>query len=140
MDADSNSRNAEGETTVGWAQTHTDRIAYQEIKRRARKMRQNRTRAEETLWQRLRRRQVNGFHFRSQHPIGRYIVDFYCAQSRLVVEVDGSVHDEPGQQEYDSQREAFLEEMGLRLLRFKNEDVMRKTDAVIEAIALVLQG
>ena len=123
----------------GWVDSHTDRSVYHEIRRRAYIMRQNPTPAEDLLWKRLRRKQVSGFRFRRQHPIGRFIVDFYCAKARLVIEVDGSVHDQPGYEEYDAQRQAFLEQLGLRVLRFRNDEVMRRTDAVVEAIGEALQ-
>ena len=77
----------------GWAHTHTDRAIYRDIQERARFMRQNPTPAENILWLRLRGKQVRGFHFRRQHPISRFIVDFYCSTARLVIEIDGSIHD-----------------------------------------------
>ncbi|MYD38702.1 MAG: endonuclease domain-containing protein [Chloroflexi bacterium] len=119
----------------GWAHTHTDRAIHQDIKERARFMRQNPTRAERILWRRLRGKQIGGFRFRRQHPINRFIVDFYCAEARLVVEVDGSVHNEPGHAEYDEDRQRFLQTLGLTVLHFSNAQALRKTDAVVEAIA-----
>ena len=124
---------------LGWAQTHTDRSVYQDIKQRAHIMRQNPTAAEDSLWQRVRRRQICGCQFRRQHVVGRFIVDFFCAEARLVIEVDGSVHNEPDQEEYDRQRQSFLEELGLRVLRFKNEDVLCRTDLVLFQIAEALR-
>ena len=119
----------------GWAPVYTDRAIYHDIKARARLMRQNPTLAEDILWRRLRRKQVGNLRFRRQHPIGRFIVDFYCAEAKLVIEVDGSVHNEPGHDEYDAERQAFLEELGLNVLRFENTQVLRETDAVVEVIA-----
>ena len=119
----------------GWAHTHTDRAIYRDIQERARVMRKNPTPAERILWRRLRRKQIGGFHFRRQHPISRFIVDFYCAAARLVIEIDGSIHDAAEQREYDAARQAHLEEIGLRVLRFSNAQVIRETDAVVEAIA-----
>ncbi len=101
----------------GWVKTHTYSAVFQEIKQRAHYMRQHPIPAEYALRARLRRKQISGFHFRRQHPIGRFIVDFYCAKARLVIEVDGSIHNQPGQDEYDIQREAFLEDSGLCVLR-----------------------
>ena len=98
-------------------------------------MRKNLTPAENILWQRLRKKQFGGLRFRRQHPIGRFIVDFYCAEARLVVEVDGGVHDEPGHAEYDEDRQRFLQALGLRVLRFSNAQVINETDAVLEVIA-----
>ncbi len=128
-------KNSETNSQDGWAHTHTDRSIYQDIIERARYMRQNPTPAEKILWKRLRGKQVGGFHFRRQHPIGRFIVDFYCSAARLVIEIDGSIHDTTEQKEYDAAREAHLEEIGLRVLRFSNAEVMNATDAVVEAIA-----
>ena len=98
-------------------------------------MRQHPTVTEAILWQRLRHKRVGGFRFRRQHPIGRFIVDFYCAEKKLVVEVDGETHSQLGSEEYDSQRQLFLQHMGLKVLRFANEQVIGETDAVVEAIA-----
>lgn len=122
-------------TANGWVPTHTDRSIYQDIKLRAHHMRRHPTPAENRLWQKLRRRQICGFHFRQQHPIGQYIVDFFCAKARLVIEVDGAIHSQPGQDEYDIQRQSYLEELGLQILRFTNHEVMSRTDTVLERIA-----
>ena len=119
----------------GWAHTHTDRAVYRDIQERARLMRRNPTPAENILWQRLRQKQVGGFYFRRQHPIGHFIVDFYCAEAKLVIEVDGSVHRQPGHHEYDADRQLFLEHLGVNVIRFDNAQVLQETDAVVEAIA-----
>jgi len=107
------------------------------IRQRARKLRQPQTPAESRLWQRLRRRQLSGLYFRRQHPIGNFIVDFYCARSRLVVEVDGDVHSM--QEEYDAARTEWLEEHGYRVIRFTNAEVLRQLDAVLESILAVCE-
>ncbi len=119
---------------------YTNRALYRDLKIRARVMRKHPTPAEAILWQRLRHRRVGGYHFRRQHPVVRYIVDFYCAEAKLVVEVDGSVHDEPGHDEYDVERQAFLEELGLRVLRFHNCEVLQGIDEVVKVIADTLQS
>jgi len=124
--------------TEGWAQTHTDREVYHDIRHRAYLMRQNPTAAENRLWQHLRRRQINGYRFRRQHPIGRFIVDFYCAKAKLAIEVDGPVHNEPGHKEYDQERQAYLESLGLRVLRITNEEVLNGLDAVLNEIRVAL--
>ena len=98
-------------------------------------MRKNPTPAEHLLWQRLRHKQVAGLRFRRQHPINRFIVDFYCAEARLVIEVDGSIHAAPEQAEYDADRQMFLDQLGLQVLRFSNTQVLTETDAVLEVIA-----
>jgi very-short-patch-repair endonuclease len=102
------------------------------IRQRARELRQPMTRAEARLWQHLRRRQLNGYYFRRQHPISSFIVDFYCAKARLVVEVDGDVH--VMQEEYDTVRTEWLEERGYRVIRFTNDEIFRQLDGVLESI------
>ncbi len=100
-------------------------------------MRTNPTTAEDHLWQRLRKEQVMDTKFRRPHPIDRFIIDFYSPKARLVIEVDGGIHDE--QQEAEQLRTEFLESLGLRVLRFTNGEVLQQTDGVIERIADVLQ-
>jgi very-short-patch-repair endonuclease len=102
------------------------------IRQCARELRKQQTPAEARLWQRLRRRQLNGHYFRRQHPIGNFIVDFYCAKAHLVVEVDGDIHDM--QEEYDAARSDWLEERGCRVIRFTNQEISRDLDAVLESI------
>jgi len=85
------------------------------------------------LWNRLRGGRLAGLKFRRQQPIGPYIVDFFCHEVGLVVEVDGRSHDERGKE--DSQREAFLQEQQrLQVLRVSNDDVLKETEAVLFAI------
>ena len=97
-------------------------------------MRQRPTRAEMMLWQHLRGKRMRGFRFRRQQPIGRFIVDFYCRQAQLVVEIDGPSHYSNEAVEYDEQRTGFLEELGLSVLRFGNEQVIYEIDAVLNAV------
>ena len=103
------------------------------LTQRARKLRAEATDAERALWARLRRRQVLGYKFRRQQPLGHYIVDFVCFEKRLIVEVDGSQHIE--QQSYDEARGQWLESQGYRVLRFWNDEVLNRTESVVEAIA-----
>lgn len=102
------------------------------LKPLTREMRHEPTQAEEALWRQLRRRQLDGLHFRRQHSLDRFIVDFYCASAGLVIEVDGSVHE--GSQEGDATRQGFLESLGLRVLRFTNQQVLNDPDAVLRQI------
>jgi len=118
-----------------WAATHTDSAAYSDAKQKALAMRKQPTRAEAILWQRLRGKQLRGFRFRRQQTIDRFIVDFYCRQAQLVVEVDGSSHHSPEAAAYDEQRTRFLEDLGLSVLRFRNEQVIYESDAVLNKIA-----
>jgi len=91
------------------------------------------TPAEKILWNELRANKL-GVHFRRQQIIAGFIVDFYCHKAELVIEVDGSIHDEKLQQEKDIEREKALSEMGLRIVRFKNDDVLKNLTQVINQI------
>lgn len=104
----------------------------------ARHLRNNATEAERRLWQHLRRRQLNGFKFRRQHAIARYICDFVCLEAGVVVELDGSQH--AAQSPYDEQRDAFLKSNGFRVLRFWNGSVFSEPDAVVQTIFEALTG
>jgi len=104
------------------------------LKLNSRSLCNNMTDAEQHLWQHLRRKQINGWQFYRQKPLGSYIVDFYCAAAHLVVELDGSQHFEADHQRTDRQRDAFLQSLGLRVLRFDNRQVLLETDAVLEVI------
>ncbi len=125
------------EKAHSWAHTNVPKAIYEKTKFLAREMRTNPTTAENHLWQRLRKEQVLGFKFRRQYPIDCFIVDFYSTEARLVIEVDGSIHDE--QQEADQLRTEFLQSLGLRVLRFTNGEVLQQTAGVVEHIAEVLQ-
>ncbi len=95
------------------------------------------TPAEERLWNSLRDRRLRGLKFRAQHALDRFVLDFYCASARLVVEVDGAVHD--GQVERDHARTATLEAHGLHVLRFHNKEIMTDLPAVLLRIAEAAQ-
>ena len=103
---------------------------------RSRELRRGQTEAEAFLWRYLRRRQLNGFRFRRQHPIGPYIADFACIQARLVVELDGSQHLEAPDR--DRRRDRFLEEQGYRTLHFTNDKVFEDVETVLEVIVEAL--
>jgi very-short-patch-repair endonuclease len=105
---------------------------------RVRELRKNETKAEHLLWQLLRDRQLLGVKFRRQHPLGGYILDFYCHEARLAVELDGSGHLESNQSRYDQERAFNLEAQGIRVIRFWNNEVINNTRAVLEEIALAL--
>jgi very-short-patch-repair endonuclease len=79
-----------------------------------------------------------GFKFRRQHPIGPYIVDFYCHKAQLAIEIDGGQHNQDDQLLYDERRTAYLEDQGIKVLRFWNHDVLRETETVLEVIRQVL--
>lgn len=104
------------------------------LKEIRRNLRQEATKAEDILWQELRNRQLEQLKFTRQHSIGNYVVDFYCATKRLIIEIDGGVHLLPEQKEKDKSRDENLKEMGFKILRFSNEAVFLKTGFVKEEI------
>ena len=100
----------------------------------ARELRKNSTDAENLLWQLLRRNQLNGFGFRRQHPLGSYILDFYCHEAKLAVELDGGQHAEGAEIEHDEKRTAWLKERGITVLRFWNNEVLANTEDVLQSL------
>ena len=100
----------------------------------ARSLRRGQTDAENALWFRLRNRQIDGAKFRRQQPIGQYVVDFICFESKLVVEVDGGGHNKAHMIANDNKRTLWLGERGYRILRFWNDEVLRNPDGVLERI------
>ena len=106
------------------------------LRQRARTLRREQTEAERMLWQRLRGGQLGGAKFRRQHSIGPFIADLCCLERGIIVEVDGAQH--AGDVEQDQARTAFLEGAGYRVLRFWNNDVLRRPEAVVDAIAHAL--
>ena len=104
----------------------------EKLKLNAQNLRKNMTKEEAKLWYQFLCRYP--LRFRRQYVIGNYIVDFYCHQAKLVIELDGSQHDTPEIKEYDEKRTAYLESMGLQDMRFSNLDVVRKFHRVCEAI------
>jgi len=103
-----------------------------QVQQRARELRQQMTPAEKLLWAHLRNKQLNGLKFRRQHPLGPFIADFYCAACRLVVEVDGDIHDL--QPEQDAARTEQFEQYGYRVIRFRNKQVFNDLESVLTAI------
>jgi len=98
-------------------------------------MRANATEAERLLWNHLRNRALVGSKWRQQYPAGGYILDFYCAEANLVIELDGSQHDDPEHRAQDEVRTLHLEGRDLRVLRFRNGEVMTETHLVLDRIA-----
>jgi len=96
----------------------------------ARRMRRNMTPAEQALWQQLRNNKLDGFHFRRQQVIDGFIVDFYCHTAGLAVEVDGDAHD----MLYDMDRDLILRQRGIRVIRFRNEQIFDEMERVLSAI------
>ena len=104
----------------------------EDIRAYAREMRHGMTDAEALLWKLLRNRSIADAKFRRQHPVGRYILDFYCVEKRLAVELDGGQHGEAVT--YDERRDAWLRSHGIEVLRFWNNQVFSETEAVLEVI------
>ena len=90
---------------------------------KARKLRKNQTKEEQKLWSKLKDRKIFKYRFRRQYPIDPYIVDFYCSKTKLVIELDGSQHNDDKDKEYDKRRTKYLERKGLKVSRFWNHEI-----------------
>ncbi|MCC0805033.1 DUF559 domain-containing protein [Methylobacterium sp. W2] len=101
---------------------------------RATALRRTQTSAEAKLWRALRGAQLNGFKFRRQHPIDRFVVDFICLKAKLVVEVDGATHGSPAVLRHDAARTRIIEMAGFQVIRFGNVDIRENLDGVLESI------
>ncbi len=101
---------------------------------RARELRKHLTDAERFLWRHLRSRQLAGYKFRRQQPLGHFIVDFVCLEKRLIIESDGGQHNELAQAVYDARRSEWLEQQGFRVIRFWDHEVLNQLDEVKAAI------
>ncbi|MBI1779787.1 MAG: endonuclease domain-containing protein [Sphingobacteriales bacterium] len=99
-----------------------------------RELRQSGTDAEKILWKELRNRKLNGLKFRRQHPIDKFIADFYCHEKKLIIELDGAVHDAKENKEYDANRTYMLKEIGIMVIRFRNEEVIKGITEVLRKI------
>ncbi|WP_430934466.1 endonuclease domain-containing protein [Saccharicrinis sp. 156] len=108
------------------------------LKQFRRHLRNNSTPAETELWKYLKNKQVNGLRFRRQHPIGNYILDFYCVQIKLAIELDGEVH--VYNEEYDLKRDTFLNEQGISVLRYENKFVFEFLEQILEEIEEFYKG
>jgi len=101
---------------------------------RAKELRKEQTPAEVLLWSKLRNRQFEGLKFRRQHPVGQFIVDFYCHEKTLVIEVDGGIHNEEDVKERDENREFELKNFGLKIIRITNEEIEQDIDGILEKL------
>jgi len=106
----------------------------------ARVLRKSMTDAEQLLWFHLRRRQVDGFRFRRQHPFEKYVLDFYCPEVKVAVELDGGQHNEDRGICSDLQRTAFLEEHGIMVVRVWNHEIFQNMEGVLQMIHEILLG
>ena len=111
--------------------------AKPEIIEKAKELRKRETEAEKVLWEELRNRKLQELKFRRQHPIDCFIADFYCHELKLVIEVDGGIHDLPENKEYDIGRTHELEKFGITIIRFNNEEIMYNIQKVKEEILTI---
>ncbi len=105
---------------------------------RARELRRNMTETEILLWDSLRKKRLDGYRFRKQHVVKRYILDFYCSKKKLAIEVDGPIHET--RKEYDVQRDDYLKSIGIETLRFTNTEVKEQLDNVLNIIKTKLKN
>lgn len=107
------------------------------LKNRRRELRKNLTKTEEILWWYLRDKKL-GVKFKRQHSIGGYILDFYCAEKKLIIELDGEIHNTKEAKEYDEVRDKYFKELGYKTIRFLNKEVEDNIESVIEKITAEL--
>ncbi len=100
----------------------------------SKELRQRHTKPEEIIWELLRNRKLNGLKFRRQHPILNYIADFYCHEIKLVIEIDGKIHNSQENKDYDNERNKELKEEGVTTLRFSNEEVLNELPNVLKKL------
>jgi very-short-patch-repair endonuclease len=106
----------------------------------ARSQRKEPTTAESRLWEALRSRSLTGLKFRRQHPVGSFILDFYCTEQNLCIEVDGEIHNQPEQVILDAQRTSILKQLGIHILRFTNTEINENMDQVMRKILQYIQS
>ena len=100
-------------------------------------LRKNMTEAEKTIWERVCKNQL-GVRIRRQHPVWKFIADFYCHELKLIIEIDGNIHLTSDKKEYDISRNITLNDFGIQIIRFNNDQVIKETDRVIEEIKKVI--
>ena len=105
-----------------------------ELKPRRKGLRNNSTYAEVIFWQQVKQSQLEGRKFRRQISIGPYVVDFYCPEEKLIVELDGEVHFNEEAIKYDTERTEYLESLGLKVIRFENNEVLKNTEYVLTKV------
>jgi len=121
------------------AQQYRGGYEFAGLVKRARELRDKQTPAEDTLWELLRDRRFMNVKFRRQHQIGDYLVDFFCNEAKLVVETDGPIHERDSKRKHDQKRDAYLEALGYRVRRFKNEQVEQNPEAVLEDLRRTIE-
>jgi len=100
----------------------------------AKELRKNETEAERILWSKLSKNQIIGLQFRRQHPINIFIADFYCPKLKLVIEIDGSIHEISEYQDHDSGRSEFMNDFGITVIRFTNEQILNDLNGTVNQI------
>ena len=104
------------------------------LKERRKELRNNQTLAEKTLWQNIRKKQLNGIQFYRQYGIGSYIADFYAPAVRLCIEIDGDQHYTETGKEYDAERDNYITSLNIKVIRFRNREVIKDTKKVVAEI------
>jgi very-short-patch-repair endonuclease len=107
---------------------------------KAHELRKNMTKAEKKIWDELKNRNLFKVRFRRQHPVDIFVVDFYCHELKLAIEIDGGIHLEKKVSEYDEGRTHDIEKFGIKILRFTNDQVFNDTDGVINKILEVISS
>jgi len=113
-------------------------MSNKEMFNKAQNLRKTQTSAERLLWSKLRSRQLSGFKFRRQHPIDKYILDFYCSEAQLAIEIDGGQHADDEHRKKDNLRTSVINGKGIQVIRFWNDDVLKHLDDVIAEIDATL--
>jgi len=103
-------------------------------------LRREMTKAEKLLWEKLKSQQLENCKFRRQYSVDKFVIDFYSPEIKLAIEVDGDSHFQDGAVEYDAERQTFIESVGIKFLRFTNDDVYHNLEGVIEVIAGKIQS
>jgi very-short-patch-repair endonuclease len=106
----------------------------------AKELRKSETEAEKILWSKLNKNQILGLQFRRQHPINIFIADFYCVRIKLIIEVDGSIHEIVENQEHDIGRAQILNDFGITLIRFSNKQIFDEIDSTVVQIITIAQS
>ncbi|MFH0829157.1 MAG: endonuclease domain-containing protein [Candidatus Kerfeldbacteria bacterium] len=111
---------------------------HPDLKQRRQSLRNARIPAETILWQHLQRSQFFGYKFRRQYGVGPYVLDFFCSELRLAIEIDGDSHSAPDAKTYDKQRQQFIESEDIIVIRFLNTDVHQNVDGVLERLYKII--
>jgi 5-methyltetrahydrofolate--homocysteine methyltransferase len=124
---------------MGFHRWQSSDLTWLVLKPRVKRLRAEQSGAETLLWQQLRDRRLGGHKFRRQFAIGRFIVDFYCPKTKLVIEVDGKIHESPEAAAADRERDEELHAKGFTVLRIQNDEILENTETVVTRILATLQ-